>query len=299
KRKTAKENLNKAKTKLDEAEKKYGKNSKQYKNAYKNWQTAEEAYHKADKDYQNSKKKTSSLKKKLKNAKENNRPIVEDFLYSVVDEEPSIPEKKMDILDKLVYGITGGYLSERNKTQLYNLLGVKNSEQAIEELEKLGILKLDREMTNDIVSSIQSSYQDNPKKSSNPTDNKRILVENGKDNPKKPSSPTDSYQKDDFTIPVQPTITTEITPSIDLLPLQTDMPLASPNYTQFLPDSSSAVKNVMVTVGDVCLPNVDNPKEFATELVDVLKNDTTVQKTFETFVNTSLTGGNSLSTRKY
>ena len=47
------------------------------------------------------------------------------------------------------------------------------------------------------------------------------------------------------------------------------------------------------------LPNVTNPEDFSDGLVDALKNNPTVQKTFSTFVNASLTGGNSLGIRKF
>ena len=58
-------------------------------------------------------------------------------------------------------------------------------------------------------------------------------------------------------------------------------------------------ENFSVTIGDLYLPNVTEPKEFANDLVDALKNDAAVKKTFGTFINASLTHGNSLSIRKF
>ena len=56
---------------------------------------------------------------------------------------------------------------------------------------------------------------------------------------------------------------------------------------------------VSITTGDLYLPSVSDPSEFAEGLVHALQQDATVQKTLGTFINASLTGGNSLSIRKY
>lgn len=62
---------------------------------------------------------------------------------------------------------------------------------------------------------------------------------------------------------------------------------------------TSEPEYVSVSIGDLYLPNVTNPEDFSDGLVDALKNNPTVQKTFSTFVNASLTGGNSLGIRKF
>lgn len=63
--------------------------------------------------------------------------------------------------------------------------------------------------------------------------------------------------------------------------------------------SKNADRDVNIEIGDIILPDVTDGKEFAESLKNTLKNDTSVQKMFKDFTVTSLTGGNSMSIRKY
>ena len=66
-----------------------------------------------------------------------------------------------------------------------------------------------------------------------------------------------------------------------------------------LPSVTPQTGNLSISTGDLYLPGVTDPSEFAEGLVNALTQDTVVQKTLSTLINTRLIGGNSLSVRKY
>lgn len=277
-RKDAKKKVDDVKKELDKAEKKYGKKSPEYESLYKIWKEAKEAYKEADKVYKDTKQKSSDLETQIENAKEEDKTVVQDFLYSIVGATPTKSTDQMDTLDLAVKDITGGYLSDYNRQQILNLLHAGTEQDAVTILEDLGLLKL------------------------------TPAVKHAKDNSEENSMRPTRFNPDDFvlitdikasgaTVGDSAAAGTFLagTSGITDAYIQTTQPV----YSSFAADKTTSAENVSVTVGDIYLPDVTDPRKFATELVNVLKNDITVQKTFGTFVNASLTGGNSLSTRKY
>lgn len=94
-----------------------------------------------DRDIQMSNKHKDSMQLELDKAKARNKSAIEDFLKSVVNSATEAPENPTE-LDNKIHSITGGYLESYNKTQLAQLLGVKNNDAAIlEKMKFLGFAK--------------------------------------------------------------------------------------------------------------------------------------------------------------
>lgn len=227
----------------------------------------------------------TDLKAEIKPEKDTNKTVVKDYLLSVADENPTKKKEKMDALDEAVFQITNGYLTKKNRKNLLKLLGTKNADTAVDILESLGLFKL--------FGHNNSRPIDTTDKSSGST----AVDENGKPikNISIPKYDTASYSK--------------VTP--DFEQFGTGISDASVGYfpqaerlfkgftSTYNAVPTSEPEYVSVSIGDLYLPNVTNPEDFSDGLVDALKNNPTVQKTFSTFVNASLTGSNSLGIRKF
>ena len=311
KRKKAKKKVSSAKKKLDEAKKKYGKNSKQYQTAYKAWKTAKQQYNTIDKQYKKSKQEVSGIQAKQKDAKKSNATIIRDFLYAIADKEPSKPKKEMDALDQAILKLTGGYIDERNREQLFKLLKVKNAGHAVKFLKELGIIKKQDSKKPDKKKKPEPS-KTNTTKPSNKIHDDRLdkelyTLEAGKAETAKPSSKIhdDRLDKELYTLvhPERANIGNRIFSDTlyDTIPFDQINKKINPEIErmQHILAAKPVAENFSVTIGDLYLPNVTEPKEFANDLVDALKNDAAVKKTFGTFINASLTHGNSLSIRKF
>lgn len=258
----AKKGLDDAKKKRDTAEKKYGKGSVQYTNANKNYQRSLKNYNSLNAQYKDALASLNADKSELAKITASNKSIVKDFLQAVVN--PDKPSRELTALDEKVYAITGGYLSDYNKTQLSNLLGTGTSDSDIlEKLKSYGF------STGGIGTVVRASGEGGV-----------ALVRNG----------------EGFVMPEHVDAIKEL---LAALPnITTYIRDVTPDYSKFnTPVNAGA--NVEVNVGDVILPNVTNPKEFAGNFVGVLKNDPKVQSALGTFVSTELTGGNSLNIRKF
>lgn len=257
-----KKGLDAAKKKRDTAEKKYGKGSMQYVNANNDYKEALKVYNTAKSNYEKRLASLNADKSELAKITASNKSIVKDFLQAVVN--PDKPSRELTALDEKVYAITGGYLSDYNKTQLSNLLGTGTSDSdMLEKLKSYGF------STGGIGTVVRASGEGGV-----------ALVRNG----------------EGFVMPEHVDAIKEL---LAALPnITTYIRDVTPDYSKFnTPVNAGA--NVEVNVGDVILPNVTNPKEFAGNFVGVLKNDPKVQSALGTFVSTELTGGNSLNIRKF
>ncbi len=261
--KTAEKKRDTAKNKLDKAKNKLNKAKKKGKNS-KKYKKALKEYKAAQKEYNSADKEYQQSKKKvsnLKTAQDADKTVIKDYLLSIADKEPSKKIEDIDILDRAIYKITNGYLSKKNREHLLNLLGTKKSDTAVDILESLGLVKM---FDYDDISYI-------------------------------PKYDTASYSKvtadsEQFGTGISDLLVDYFPQAESLLKGFTStynaVPTSEPEY-------------VSVSIGDLYLPNVTNPEDFSDGLVDALKNNPTVQKTFSTFVNASLTGGNSLGIRKF
>ena len=331
KRENAEEKKDAAKEKLDKVKKKYGKDSKQYKDAYAAWEAAKQNYDTIDKKYQNSKQKIEDLRAQKEAAITANSPIVQTFLSSIADNDPSKPESKMDALDQAVYQITGGYITDANRKQIFDLLGVKNANQAVNVLQKLGLLgkqpvdkiKNHQEMTrnpdkNDtkITASKPGKIPKDPSR-----DNHTSIMQNGgKDSdswqstgpfPRNPDNKefsrkpiqeeydrTELYTNHSNSERINPMDYFAVITSFQEQALQ-NVRSSREELLTLLPSVTPQTGNLSISTGDLYLPGVTDPSEFAEGLVNALTQDTVVQKTLSTLINTRLIGGNSLSVRKY
>jgi len=138
KRDKAKEQQEKAKKKLDKAKKK-GKNSKEYKKAEKNWNSAKKEFDTLDKKYKDSQQTVTTLKAQQQAAKDSDKSTVQDFLSAIADKTPAKDSSSMDALDNAVLKITGGYITDANRKQILSLLGAANADQAVNILKNLGL----------------------------------------------------------------------------------------------------------------------------------------------------------------
>ena len=331
KRENAKEKKDAAKEKLNKVKKKYGKDSKQYKDAYAAWEAAKQKYDAIDKKYQNSKQKIEDLRAQKEAAITANSPIVQTFLSSIADNDPSKPESKMDALDQAVYQITGGYITDANRKQIFNLLGVKNANQAVNVLQKLGLLgkqsvdkiKNHKEMTrnrNNKDNKITVAKPEKPPKDSSRDNHTSIMQNGGKDSdswqstgpfPRKPvnvefSRNPSQKEYDRTDLDTNHSNSDRINPMdyyaiITPFKEQTMQNIRSSReeLLALLPSVTPQPGNLSISTGDLYLPGVTDPSEFAEGLVNALTQDTVVQKTLSTLINTRLIGGNSLSVRKY
>lgn len=257
-----KKGLDAAKKKRNTAEKKYGKGSMQYVNANNDYKEALKVYNTAKSNYEKQLASLNADKSELAKITASNKSIVKDFLQAVVN--PDKPSRELTALDEKVYAITGGYLSDYNKTQLSNLLSTGTSDSdMLEKLKSYGF------STGGIGTVVRASGEGGV-----------ALVRNG----------------EGFVMPEHVDAIKEL---LAALPnITTYIRDVTPDYSKFnTPVNAGA--NVEVNVGDVILPNVTNPKEFAGNFVGVLKNDPKVQSALGTFVSTELTGGNSLNIRKF
>ena len=302
KRAKAKKNLGKAMENLDAQEQKYGKNSKQYKKALKKLKSAQEKFESADKEYQQSKKKVSDLKAEKKATKDADKTVIRDYLLSVSDKTSTKNKKDMDKLDKAVYEITKGYINDQNRENLLKLLDTKNADTAADILWNLELYKG--------VPTLKKSIPTTAEEKKDETTRNYAVDKNGR--------PIWEYAVDENSNPIK---NISYSPKFDTASYSkvtadskqfgtgiSDAPVG------YFPQAESLFKGftstynsvptsepeyVSVSIGDLYLPNVTNPEDFSDGLVDALKNNPTVQKTFSTFVNASLTGGNSLGIRKF
>ena len=76
-----------------------------------------------------------------------------------------------------------------------------------------------------------------------------------------------------------------------------------PNFTTSIPSFKGIYagnKDVTISIGDIILPDVTNPEQFASALKDVVKNNTSVQRLLkDSTIGTLSRNNNSLSIRKY
>lgn len=304
KRDKAKKNLGKAIENLDTQEQEHGKNSKQYKKAFKKLQTAQKKFESADKEYQQSKKKVSDLKAEKKATKDADKTVIKDYLFSIADKEPSKKIEDMDILDKAVYEITKGYLNEQNRENLLKLLHTNNKKTAADILWDLelykGVPTLEKSHPTTDVEKYETTKNHAVDKNGRPIWN--YAVEENVKPPKNaseilyiPKYDTASYSK--VTADSEQFGTGISDLPVDYFPQTESLFKGFTSIYSAVPTSEP--EYVSVSIGDLYLPNVTNPEDFSDGLVDALKNNPTVQKTFSTFVNASLTGGNSLGIRKF
>ncbi len=261
--KTAEKKRDTAKNKLDKAKNKLNKAKKKGKNS-KKYKKALKEYKAAQKEYNSADKEYQQSKKKvsnLKTAQDADKTVIKDYLLSIADKEPSKKIEDIDILDRAIYKITNGYLSKKNRENLLNLLGTKKSDTAVDILESLGLVKM---FDYDDISYI-------------------------------PKYDTASYSK--VTADSEQFGTGISDLPVDYFPQTESLFKGFTSTYSAVPTSEP--EYVSVSIGDLYLPNVTNPEDFSDGLVDALKNNPTVQKTFSTFVNASLTGGNSLGIRKF
>lgn len=304
KRAKAKKNLGKAIENLDTQEQEHGKNSKQYKKAFKKLQTAQKKFESADKEYQQSKKKVSDLKAEKKATKDSDKTVIKDYLLSIADKEPSKKIEDMDILDKAVFEITQGYLNEQNRENLLKLLHTNNKKTAADILWDLelykGVPTLEKSHPTTTEEKYETTKNHAVDKNGRPIWNYAV-EENVK--PSKnaseilyiPKYGTASYSK--VTADSEQFGTGISDLPVDYFPQAESLFKGFTSTYSAVPTSEP--EYVSVSIGDLYLPNVTNPEDFSDGLVDALKNNPTVQKTFSTFVNASLTGGNSLGIRKF
>lgn len=258
----AKKDLDIAKDNKSAALIKYGKGSNQYAMANKHYQKALESYNMLNAQYKSELESLNSQKSELEKITESNKSIVKDFLQAVVN--PDKPSRELTALDEKVYTISGGYISDYNKTQLSKLLGTGTSDSDIlEKLKSFGF------STGGIGNVVRASGEDG-----------LAFVRNG----------------EGFVMPEHVDAIKELLATVPSI--TTYIKDVTPDYSKFVTPVNAGA-NVEVNVGDVILPNVTNPKEFAGNFVGVLKNDPRVQRALGTFVSTELTGGNSLNIRKF
>lgn len=304
KRDKAKKNLGKAIENLDTQEQEHGKNSKQYKKAFKKLQTAQKKFESADKEYQQSQKKVSDLKAEKKAAKDADKTVIKDYLFSIADKKPSKKIEDMDILDKAVYEITKGYLNEQNRENLLKLLHTNNKETATDILWDLelykGVPTLEKSHPTTAVDKYDTTKNHAVDENGRPIWN--YAVEENVKPPKNaseilyiPKYDTASYSK--VTADSEPFGAGISDGPAGYFPQAESLLKGFTSTYNAVPTSEP--EYVSVSIGDLYLPNVTNPEDFSDGLVDALKNNPTVQKTFSTFVNASLTGGNSLGIRKF
>ncbi len=326
----AKKEKEQAKKNLDKVKKKNGKNSKQYKAAEQKYHTANKNYEEAEKKFKNSKQKVENLKAQQEAAKTSGKTTVQNFLTAIADAGPSKPSASMDALDNAVLQITGGYINDANRRQILSLLGANDAGQAAAILKELGFA-VPAADGGRLVSVGDNSFQkeaakDTSKNKKTPSQTKKDTSKNkkntSKNKKKKPSknntasgklkdtapktmaksssyqrlsSQSDNgYHKND-SAPFQPQNLFSQTRS-GFLP---DLLTPENMMKDYIPSGSLEPGNLTITTGDLLLPDVTDPSEFASGMVNALKNDPTVQKTLGSLVNSSLTRGNSLITQKY
>lgn len=337
KREKAKEQQEKAKKKLDKAKKK-GKNSKEYKKAEKNWKAAKKEFDTLDKNYKDSGQKVNTLKAQQQAAKDSDKSTIQNFLSAIADKTPAKNSSSMDALDHAVLKITGGYITDANRKQILSLLGAANTNQAVNILKNLGLAQDAASGSSPAPSPSGKSPASGTAKKKKPSKkSKKKSSKSSKKKTSKKKNTSKSKKKSKDGRNSNPKTEPNNIKYIRLRNLMKDPSVnqqdkdqitrnqaadglnfddifwnnQNHNHSMFShlslkdtilnqnPSRISDTGNLSIITGDLILPDVTDPSEFASGMVNALKNDPTVQRALGTLVNTSLTSGNSLSTQKF
>ena len=204
-------------------------------------------------------------------ATENNKSVIKELLNSIAnpysltgEDQTELDEEVSKILGKTVF------LSEHNIEQLAKLFGTEANPNAILfELVTAGLLNVTDVLKNAgfATGGIAKAVGEDG----------IALVRNG-----------EGFVMPEHVPMIQGLL--DSVPKIDAL-INTTLPN--------LPSNRGGDIAQTIEIGDIYMSGVNDPQEFSKQLINSVKNDSKVQKTFGTFVNNSLTGKNSLGIRKY
>lgn len=204
-------------------------------------------------------------------ATENNKSVIKELLNSIAnpysltgEDQTELDEKVSKILGKTVF------LSEHNIEQLAKLFGTEANPNAILfELATAGLLNITDVLKNAgfATGGIAKAVGEDG----------IALVRNG-----------EGFVMPEHVPMIQGLL--DSVPKIDAF-INTTLPN--------LPSNRGGDIAQTIEIGDIYMSGVNDPQEFSKQLINSVKNDSKVQKTFGTFVNNSLTGKNSLGIRKY